>query len=118
MPRVKGSKNPNAGFKNHPENINRKGRPKVGLTFAERVRCVIEEEHLDKSKLLVDELIDEAIKRAKRGNFQFWDALMARAYGKVPDKVETTTEAKPDLSKLTDDELAQWQRLAEKAKPG
>lgn len=110
-------KAPPNGFKQNPQNINRAGRPKVGLTFAERVRNVLEEDDAKKSKLLIEELIDEAVKRAKRGNFMFWDALMNRAYGKVTDKVEMTQEQPFDASKLTSDELAQLKALLEKAKP-
>jgi hypothetical protein len=58
-----------------------------------------------------------AVKRAKRGQYQFWDAVVNRAYGKVPDKVEINPEEKPDLSKLTKEEIEIWMRLLQKSKP-
>lgn len=117
MPAPKGHK-AYGGFRDHPENINRAGRPRVGLTFAERVRAVLEEENEQKQTTLIEEMVLEAIKRAKKGNFQFFEALTARAYGKVPDRVETSTEPKPDLSKLTEAEIVTLRALLEKAKPG
>ena len=117
MPAPKRKMPPN-NFRDHPENINRKGRPRVGLTFAEMVREVMEEQDLKARKAKVRVMLDIAYARSKKGHFQFWDALVARGYGKVPDKIEMTTEEKPDLSKLSNEELAEWNRLAKKAKPG
>jgi len=42
---------------------------------------------------------------------------MNRAFGKVPDKVEMQNEEKPDLSKLTDEEIKVLMALLAKAKP-
>ena len=97
--------------------INRKGRPKKGETFAEYVRNFIESEDDAKKKAVIETMMMVAIKKANQGQFQFWDALVNRAYGKVPDKVETITEEKPDLSKLTKEELETWMQLLQKAKP-
>ena len=66
---------------------------------------------------IVAEMMEIAVKKARQGQFQFWDALVNRAYGKVPDKVEMNTQEKPDLSKLTDEEIETWKRLLEKSKP-
>jgi hypothetical protein len=104
-------------FRERPQDINRKGRPRVGLTFAERVRAVLEEETEDGKKTLIEQMVDIAIKRAKSGSFQFYDALIARAYGKVPDKVEVAQEQPFDPSKLNDAELDLLKQLLEKAKP-
>lgn len=96
--------------------INRKGRPLKGLTFAEWVRDAMESPNPTTGRRKVDMLIDEAMRRALKGNFQFWDALVARGYGKVADKVEVSQTEKPDLSKLSEDELKTWMQLLEKAK--
>lgn len=96
--------------------INRKGRPHKGLTFAEWVRDAMEAPNATDGRRKVDMLIDEAMRRALKGNFQFWDALVARGYGKVADKIEINPQEKPDLSKLTDEEIEHWKRLLSKAK--
>lgn len=104
-------------FKKGDPRINRKGRPKKGETFAEYVRAFMELEDGDGKKgTIVAEMMEIAVKRAKMGQFQFWEALVNRAYGKVPDKVEMQSEEKTDLSKLTPEELETWKRLLEKAK--
>jgi hypothetical protein len=94
---------------------NLKGRPKLGLTVAERIRDAMEEKIRPDGYSKMDALIDEAFARAKMGSFVFFDALMSRGYGKVPDKIELQTEDKPDLSKLNDEELATYAALLKKA---
>jgi uncharacterized protein YecT (DUF1311 family) len=104
-------------FKKNDPRINRKGRTPLGTTLAEYLRKIIEETDNGKKQSIADEMMMMAIARAKRGQFQYWDAIMNRAYGKVPDKVEMTSQEKPDLSKLTKEELETWMRLLAKAKP-
>lgn len=118
MPAPKGHKSWPNNFRDHPENINRKGRPKVGLTLAEMIRDAMESTDPKTNRQKVDELIDVAMARAKRGHWQFWDSLMSRGYGKAPDVIEFKNNEKPDLSKLSDKELTEWTRLLQKAKPG
>jgi hypothetical protein len=97
---------------------NLKGRPKVGMTVGERIRDAMNEPARGQEGYTkFDLMVDDAISRAHHGSYQFWDALMARAYGKVPDKIEMQSEEKPDLSKLTNDEIATLMALLEKAKP-
>lgn len=97
---------------------NMKGRPKLGQTTAERIRDAMNEPANGmEGYTKFDEMVDMAMARAKKGSWQFWDALMNRAYGKVPDKVEMQTEEKPDLSKLTDEEIETLMALLAKAKP-
>lgn len=110
-----GNKTPPKPFVKGDPRINRKGRPKLGETFAGYVRDFMEAE--DESRgTIVAEMMQIAVKRAKMGQFQFWDALVNRAYGKVPEKVEMQTQDKPDLSKLTTEELEIWMQLIAKAK--
>lgn len=103
-------------FEKGDPRINRKGRPIAGKSLAEYIRAALEESDEGKKKSAIEEMVDEAIKRAKKGQFQFWEALTNRGYGKVPDKVEMQTEEKPDLSKLTKEELETWMQLLAKAK--
>ena len=112
-----GNRKPKSSFRDHPENINRKGRPKLGLAFAELVREVLKETNPKTKKSKVESMVDVAVTRAMKGSWQFYDALTARAYGKVPDKVELSQQDKPDLSKLTDEEIKVLTALLEKAKP-
>jgi uncharacterized protein YecT (DUF1311 family) len=97
---------------------NMKGRPKLGMTTAERIRDAMNEPAKgQKGYTKFDEMVDMAMARARKGSYGFWDALMNRAYGKVPDKVEMQTEEKPNLSKLTDEEIDTLMALLAKAKP-
>lgn len=97
--------------------INRKGRKPRGMTYAEYVRAFIEEDDGGKKKSIIEEMTEIAITEAKKGSFVFWQEIKNNAYGKVPDKVELQNEEKPDLSKLTKEELEVWMQLLQKAKP-
>ena len=93
-----------------------KGRPKLGMTVGERIRDAMSEPAKgDEGYTKFDELIDIALAHARKGSFIYWDTLMNRAYGKVPDKVEMSNEEKPDLSLLTDEELQTYAALMKKA---
>lgn len=95
---------------------NLKGRPKLGMTVGERIRDAMNEPAKGQEGYTkFDEMVDMAMSRAKKGSFGFWESLMSRAYGKVPDKIEMSNEEKPDLSKLTDEELATYAALLKKA---
>jgi len=103
-------------FKKGDPRINRKGRTPLGTTLAEYLRKIIEETDDGKKQSIADEMMMVAITKAKKGQFQFWNAIMDRAYGKVPDKVEMNTQEKPDLRKLTKEELETWMQLLQKTK--
>jgi len=97
--------------------INRKGRKPLNQTFGEYVRDFLEADNDGKKKSVIEEMTQVAVDLAKKGNYQFWDALTNRAYGKVPDVIETSQQERPDLSKLTKEELKIWMQLLEKSKP-
>jgi len=110
------NKKPPRPFVKGDPRINRKGRTPLGTTLAEYLRKIIEETDDGKKQSIADQMMFVAITKAKQGQFQFWNAIVDRAYGKVPDKVEINPEEKPDLSKLTKDELETWMQLLNKAK--
>lgn len=102
--------------KGYDPNRNYNGRPKLGTTTAERIRDAMNEPAKGgEGYTKFDEMVDMAMSRAKKGSWQFWDALMNRAYGKVPDKVEMSNDEKPDLSLLTNEELELYAALLKKA---
>lgn len=103
-------------FKKGDPRINRQGRPKKGETFAEYVRNFMEMPDPNTKETIVAEMMQIALSRAKRGSFQFWEQLVNRAYGKVPDKVEVNQDDPIDLSQLDKEDLETWKRLLEKAK--
>jgi hypothetical protein len=97
-------------------NRNMKGRPKLGLTIAERIRdAMAEGAKGQEGYTREDAMIDVAIQRGLKGDFRYWEYIMNRAHGKIPDKLEMSSEEKPDLSKLTNEELAQYTDLLKKA---
>ncbi len=117
MTERKKRKAPAGGFRDHPENINRAGRKPNAMTFGDYLREYLEQEDATGKKQVISQMVDIAVSRAKHGSFQFWDALMNRAYGKPVEHIETTTQQPFDPSKLTDEELAALKALLEKAKP-
>lgn len=111
-------KKPINGFVKGDPRINRKGRPKLGLTVSERIRDAMNEPVKEGEPYTkFDQMVDEAMRRAKNGHYQFWMALMARAYGAVPEQVQMLVEKPPDLSKLSDAEVKTLLDLMQKAKP-
>lgn len=99
--------------------INRKGRPKLGMTIAEKVRDALNEPANETGNYTkLDELIDIAIAQASEGNFQWAEHLLARGYGKVPDKIEVTSKQEFDYSKLTDEEIDLLETLLKKMEDG
>lgn len=110
-------KAPSNTFRERPQDINRAGRKPNSKTFGDYLREYLEREDEGGKRQVIAEMVDIAVKRAKQGQYQFWDALMNRAYGKVADKIELPNEPAFDPSKLTNEELAQLKTLLEKSKP-
>lgn len=90
------------------------GRPKLGLTLAEKIRDAMNEPvHEGYTKL--DALIDMAMEQAASGNPSMLEMLWSRGYGRVPERIELQQEEKLDLSKLSSEELAALKELRKKA---
>lgn len=110
------NKKPPKPFVKGDPRINRKGRPKVGMTLAEKVRDAMNEEVKEGTKYTkLDQMIDDALHQARLGKFQYLEALWARGFGKVPDQVHMLVDKPPDLSKLTDSEIEIFLKLTQKA---
>lgn len=59
-------------------------------------------EHFEKHPDQWDKMIDVAIERAHKGDYQFWNALVERLKGKVPNKNEITgAEGQPIQLSIT-----------------
>ena len=80
-------------FKNRPENVNRSGRPK-GRSMQDALRKLLEDEVTGEK--LCDALVKSAIDRALKGDFRFWQEIINRIDGKVPNRI-----ADADGSSLT-----------------
>ena len=70
-------------FVNHPENINKGGRPK-GRSLKEHLRKLIDDDTTGEK--LCDALVKSAIEKALRGDFRFWQEIINRIDGKVPNR--------------------------------
>lgn len=104
----------NGSFKKGDPRINRKGRPKKGETLAEKFRDAMAEQ-LDGDYTKLDSLIDMVVMMALKGNQDAAELVLARGWGKLVDKIEFTPKQEFDLSKLSDEELAQLEALQKKA---
>ena len=62
---------------------NPKGRPK-GKTVSDLLREIFEENN----DQVAEALAKKAIQHALSGDFRFWNAIIERVDGKVPDKIE------------------------------
>lgn len=90
------------GFNDHPERINKEGKPKGA-----RNRQTIYREHLEKvgkAGKVVDDLVLAAIEKALTGDITALKELMDSGYGKVPDKSMVAEVAPEDLERDVTDE--------------
>ncbi|MAB58465.1 MAG: hypothetical protein CL524_13110 [Aequorivita sp.] len=71
-------------FKNRPENANRNGRPK-GRSMQDALRTMLEDEMTGEK--LCDSLVRCAIEKALDGDFRFWQEIINRIDGKVPNRI-------------------------------
>lgn len=62
------------------------GRPKGRSITAELNKLIADE---SSSENVAKALAEEAIKRAKKGDFRFWNAIVERLDGKVVDVIQT-----------------------------
>jgi hypothetical protein len=70
-------------FANRPEARNLNGRPK-GRSLQDHLRDLIEDEVTGEK--LCDALVKSAIDRALKGDFRYWQEIMNRIDGKVPNR--------------------------------
>jgi hypothetical protein len=104
---------PGKPFTKGDSRINRKGRPKVGESLAEKFRDALAERlQGDYSKL--DSLIDKTVDMALKGNQQAIEFVLARGWGKMIDRVEITPKQEFDLSKLSDEEIERLEEIQRK----
>jgi hypothetical protein len=80
-------------FANRPDAINPNGRPK-GRSIQDHLRKMLEDDVTGEQ--LCDALVKSAIDRALKGDFRFWQEIIQRVDGKVPNRL-----ADADGSSLT-----------------
>lgn len=71
--------------------LNPKGRPKDGESLSSLVRMGLDKE-IEPGKTVLDELFEIAIKKAKQGDFHYFEWIFNRAYGKALDRLEVSTK--------------------------
>jgi hypothetical protein len=106
-------------FKKGDTRINRKGRPKIGNTLAERFRDAMSET-LDKTNgyTALDSIIDSIVKKAMQGNQDAIEYCLARGWGKMIDRIENNNINKNyDFSNLSIEERTHLLELIKSAKP-
>ncbi len=111
--------NPTKPFVKGDPRINRKGRPKMGESIAEKFRDGLAEP-LDKSNgySTLDSIIDRMIKKALQGNQDAAEYVIARGYGKMIDRIEANNINKNyDFSNLSIEERTRLLELIKSAKP-
>lgn len=106
-------------FKKGDPKINRKGRPKLGQSIAERFRDALAEP-LDKangySKL--DSMIDSIVTKALQGNQDAIEYCIARGYGKMIDRLEAMNLNKNyDFSNLSLEDRMKLLEAIKSARP-
>lgn len=69
------------GFAKHPENINKAGRPRSGLTMADLIRARMEGETGEK-------IVDGMILRSLEGNDTATKILLDRGWGQAPQSID------------------------------
>lgn len=80
--------------------INRKGRPKVGESLAEKYRDALNEA-LTGNYTKLDSLIDKAVEKALKGDLSAIQYVEARAYGKLVERTEAiNTNMNYDFSNM------------------
>ena len=80
-------------FAKHPDHRNMNGRPK-GRSIQDQLRKMIEDE--ETGEKLCNALVSAALDRALKGDFRFWQEIIQRIDGKVPNRI-----ADSDGSSLT-----------------
>ena len=104
-------------FKKGDPRINRKGRPKLGQSIAERFRDAMAEQ-LDESNgySKLDSIIDTVISKALKGDQDAIEYCLARGWGKLIDRIETNnTNKNYDFTNLSMDERLKLLELLKNA---
>jgi hypothetical protein len=104
---------PGKPFTKGDSRINRKGRPKVGESLAEKFRDALAE-RLDGDYSKLDSLIDKTVEMALKGNQPAIEFVLARGWGKMIDRIEVTPKQEFDLSKLSDEEIERLEEIQKK----
>ena len=72
-------------FAHRPEAANRKGRPK-GRSLQDNLRAMLDDKETGEG--LADALVRAAVDRALKGDFRFWQEIINRIDGKVPQQID------------------------------
>ena len=107
---------PGGGFKDHPENINRKGRPKRGETFTDIILTELSKENVEikdpRSGAVIEAIsAKEAVARklialaVQEGNFHAIKYLMDRLDGSPRQMISLTSGDEEELTAKERDRL-------------
>jgi len=105
-------------FEKNDPRINRKGRPKLGNTLAEKYRDVGNEpvDPENPGYTVMDAAIDRVKEKALKGDLAAIAYMEARGWGKIPEVIELHTDDgdEIDFSQWSTDDLQKYEKLLKK----
>lgn len=79
---------------------NPKGRPK-GTGVTDRIKAILDQETKN-GGTVADAMARAAIRAALGGDFRFWQEIVNRSDGKVPDQIQSETDGRVEIVHIRD----------------